>query len=126
MIPAAAIAQARTIAEAHMPDRAEWLITTPGADDNEGGTLPGTTTVETSVCRLGVPTREMERLIAEQVLDPTSMPLSFPVNQTRSANDRVRITSARHGTVATYELTSVEGRHSYSVEGKATVRKVGP
>ena len=126
MIAAAALDQARQIAEAHMPDTLERQIPGTYTPDAEGGGSYGPSTSETMPCRLGTPSREMERLIAEQTIDPTSLPLAFPVGRTLSPQDRVRITSARFGTVQTYELTSVEGLHSYSVEGKATVRKVGP
>ena len=125
-MPLASLDQARRIAEAHMPDTLERQIQGTYTPDAEGGGSYGPSATETMPCRLGTPSREMERLIAEQTIDPTSLPLSFPVDRTLSANDRVRITSARFGTAATYELTSVEGLHSYSVEGKATVRKVSP
>lgn len=109
-----------------MPDTLERQIPGTYTPDAEGGGSYGPSTTETMPCRLGVPSEEMERLIAEQTIDPTSLPLAFPVGRTLSPQDRVRITLARFGTVATYELTDVAGLHSYSVEGKATVRKVGP
>ena len=126
MLSAAALDQARQIAEAHMPDTLERQLSGAWTPDAEGGGSYGPGSTETMPCRLGTPSREMERLIAEQTIDPTSLPLSFPVGRTLSPQNRVRITSARFGTAVTYELTSVEGLHSYSVEGKATVRKVGP
>jgi hypothetical protein len=127
LFPAGSLALARRTSEHNMPD--ECTRTIPGAwtDDGEGGGHYGEPAFETFRCRAARPAgTEVERLVAEQMMDPSTLVLRYPLAQALRAGETVQVTRAADGSTETYEVKSVEPLGSYDVERKAVIRKVAP
>lgn len=127
LFPAGSLATLRTTSEANMPDTCRRTIPGGWVDDGEGGGHYGEPTYETFHCRTARPTTdEVERLVAEQMMDPQTLVLRFPVDRALHADETVEITRGADGATATYDVRSVLPLGSYDTERKAVIRKVGP